>query len=325
MRLLVVIVNYRTADLTIDCLTSLQDEIASIPGVCVVVIDNASGDDSARRIAAAIASNSWSSWVTFQPLDHNGGFAWGNNAAIRAALQSTEPPQYVLLLNPDTIVWPGAVSALLNFMDAHPAVGIAGSRLEHPDGTAQRSAFRFPTPLSELEEGLRIAAVSRLLKKRVVAPPAPCDAGPTEWVAGASMMIRKAVFDAIGLLDESYFMYYEETDFCRRAKLAGWPCWYVPQSRVVHLVGQSSGITDARQARKRRPAYWFESRRRYFLIHCGRAKTLLADLFWAIGFAQWRFRRALMHKPDFDPAGLLSDFIRHNLARGRRRTGQVTE
>jgi hypothetical protein len=312
MRLLVVIVNYRTADLTIDCLRSLRDEVAGLPGTRVVVTDNASGDDSSLRIRAAIENNGWSDWVTSQPLETNGGFASGNNAAIGPALKAAAPPEYVLLLNPDTIVRGGAISALIDFMEAHPAVGIAGSRLEHPDGTPQPAAFRFPTIVSEFEDGVRIGWISRLLANRRVAPPPPANQCRAEWVAGASMIIRKAVFDAIGLLDERYFMYYEEVDFCRRASDAGWPCWYVPESRVVHLVGQSSGVTDSKLSRKRRPAYWFESRRRYFLTHCGRARTFLADLFWAAGFAQWRIRRAILAKPDPDPARLLTDFVRYN-------------
>jgi hypothetical protein len=276
------------------------------------VTDNASGDDSVSRIAAAIEANCWSDWVSLRPLERNGGFAFGNNAAIRPALESAEPPEYFLLLNPDTIVRPGATSALLEFMDAHPQVGIAGSRLEHPDGQAQASAFRFPSPAGELEEGARLGWVSHVLASRRIAPPPPTEQSPAEWVAGASMIVRKAVFDAIGLLDERYFMYYEEVDFCRRAAAAGWPCWYVPQSRVVHLVGQSSGVTDSKMSQKRRPAYWFQSRRRYFLTHCGRMNTFLADLLWTAAFAQWRLRRALLGKPDPDPRRLLSDFIRHN-------------
>ena len=126
------------------------------------------------------------------------------------------------------------------------------------------------------------------------------------------MIVRKAVFDAIGLLDERYFMYYEEVDFCRRAHDAGWECWYVPQSRVVHLVGQSSGVTNSTMTSKRRPAYWFKSRRRYFLTHCGRFATFRADLFWVTGFAQWRVRQALLRRPDPSPRRMLTDFIRHN-------------
>ena len=298
--------------MTIDCLRSIADQIATIPQAQVIVTDNASGDDSVQKISGAIETNRWSSWARLMPLERNGGFAWGNNAAIRPALQSDDALEYVLLLNPDTIVRPGAMQALLDFMDASPRVGIAGSRLEHPDGRPQISAFHFHSVLSELESGFRLGIVSRLLRKKVVAQPVPDRACPADWVAGASMMIRKELFDAIGLLDEKYFMYFEEVDFCLRAARAGWSCWYVPASRVVHLVGQSSGVTDAKQANKRRPGYWFESRRRFFVKNYGRLRAFMADLSWAAGFATYRARRVIQRKADVDPQYLLRDFIRYN-------------
>lgn len=319
MRLLIVIVNYRTAQLTIDCLQSLAHEIAALPRETrVVVTDNASGDDSVGRLAAAVRGHGWSPWATVMPLPRNGGFAWGNNEAIRPALRSADPPDYVLLLNPDTLVRPGGVVALLAFMEAHPAAGIAGSRLEDPDGRPQRSAFRFPGVMSELETGVRLSVVSRALSRFVVAPPPPGAACKVDWVAGASMMIRREVFDRVGLLDEQYFMYFEEVDFCRRAHRAGWPCWYVPASRVVHLVGQSSGVTDESKPKKRRPAYWFESRRRYFLLHAGRVGTFFADTFWVAGHALYKATEVARKQKANDPERLLGDFVRHNfLGTGR--------
>ena len=315
MRLLVVIVNYRSASLCIDCLRSLAPEVPAKAGARVVVADAPSGDDSVARIGAAIAENGWSDWCELKPLARNGGFAYGNNEAIRPALAAADEPQYVLLLNPDTVVRPGAIAALLAFMDRTPTAGIAGSRLEDPDGSPQRSAFRFPTVASELEAGLRLGPVSKLLRNRVVAPPVPAGTEPvrTDWVAGASMIVRREVFEAVGLLDEGYFMYFEEVDFCLRAARAGWPCWYVPASRVVHLVGQSSGVTDVRQANRRRPRYWFESRRRYFVRNHGYAKAALADLCWMAGFATFRARRVVQRKPDTDPQHLLGDFARNSV------------
>jgi GT2 family glycosyltransferase len=318
MRLLIVIVNYRTASLTIDCLRSLADELPSIEGTRVIITDNASGDESVEQIGTAIHTNNWQAWAEFMPLGRNGGFAYGNNAGIGAALKSEAPPAYVLLLNPDTVARPGAIRALLDFMDEHPGVGIAGSRLENPDGTPQRSAFRFPSVLSELESGLRMRLISKLLSNRLVAPPVSDRAGPTDWIAGASMIVRREVFDAIGLMDERYFMYFEEVDFCLRARRAGWPCWYVPGSRIVHLVGQSSGVTDVKKARNRRPAYWFASRRWFFVKNYGRLRTMLADLTWATAYATYRLRRPLQRKPDTDPQYLLRDFIRYNLAGATR-------
>jgi hypothetical protein len=311
MRLLIVIVNYRTAGLTVDCLQSLAGEVAAA-GAKVVVTDNLSGDDSVSRIGSAIAQNNWSSWASLMPLDRNGGFAFGNNAGVRPALESSDPPQYVLLLNPDTVIHPGALTALIDFMDANPKVGIAGSRLEHPDGTPQRSAFRFHSIRGELESGLRLGFVSRLLNGKIVAPPVSDTPGPTDWVAGASMIIRGDVFSKIGLMDEGYFMYFEEVDFCLRARRAGWPCWYVPMSRVIHLVGQSSGVTDIRKAQKRRPAYWFESRRRFFINNFGAFRAFLANVAWAGGFATFRARQWIQRKPDLDPQRLLRDFIGYN-------------
>lgn len=310
--LLVVIVNYRTPSLTIDCLRSLVNEVQSVPDIRVVVTDNASGDGSVEQIKTAIETEGWGSWASLMPLDRNGGFAFGNNAAIRPALNSTNPPSYVLLLNPDTIVRPHALQVLVDFMNKHPEVGIAGSRLEDPDGTPQRSAFRFHTVLSELDSGLRFGVVSKLLSKWVVAPPVVETTCQTDWVAGASMIIRREVFEQVGLIDEDYFMYYEEMDFCLQANKSGWSCWYVPQSRVVHLVGQSSGVTDTKRPPKRLPQYWFNSRRRYFLKNYGWLYTALADAAWASGFALWRLRRVVQSKPDNDPPKLFGDFLRNS-------------
>jgi GT2 family glycosyltransferase len=308
----VVIVNYRTPALVTDCLRSLAGEMPAGADWRVVVVENASGDGSAEVIGGAIRREGWDAWAELLLAERNLGFAGGNNVALRPILAAPQPPDYVLLLNPDTVVRSGAVAALIDFLEAHPQAGIAGSRLEDPDGTPQRSAFRFPTVWSELESGVRLGLVSRLLRRWVVAPPVRDDAHPTDWMAGASMLVRRAVFDAIGLMDEGYFLYFEETDFCLRARRAGWPGWYVPASHVVHLVGQSSGVTDTKRPAKRVPRYWFESRRRYFRKNHGRLYTLLADVAWTLGFSLWRVRRWLQRKPDHDPPRLLWDFIRFN-------------
>jgi GT2 family glycosyltransferase len=306
----IAIVNFRTPGLVIDCLRSLAHEIAVGDTFRVIVVENGSGDDSAEKIGNAIQSESWSAWAELIVDPRNTGFAGGNNVALKPILAN--PPGYVLLLNPDTVVRPGGVRALIEFMEQHPKVGIAGSRLEDPDGTPQRSAFRFPTIGSELENGLRLGIVSKLLKRWVLAPPVRDDAHECDWIAGASMIVRKAVFDAIGLMDADYFLYYEEVDFCLRARRAGWPCWYVPASHVVHLVGQASGVTDTKKPARRTPKYWFESRRRYFVKNHGRLYKAAADVVWLSGYALWRVRRMIQRKPDTDPPHLLGDFFRFN-------------
>ncbi len=279
------------------------------------MVEGGSGDGSAERLAAAIHTGGWGGWCDLLVLTENRGFAAGNNAAIRPLLAGPDPPDSVLLLNPDTVVRPGAVRALVEFLGANPAVGIAGSRLEDPDGTPQRSAFRFPTVAGELEAAARSGPVSRLLGRWVVAPPVRGDAHRTDWVAGASILVRREVFESVGLLDEGYFLYYEETDFCRRAARAGWPCWYVPESRVVHLVGQSSGVTTPGRAPRRLPAYWFESRARYFRRSHGAGYALLASAAWLAGHGLWRLRAAIERRPSNAPAGVVGDFVRHNFLR----------
>jgi hypothetical protein len=310
VNLLVVIVNYGCADLAIDSLRALEPEIRTFAGTArVVVTDNQSPDDSVARLTAAIAGRGWSNWASLQPLPKNGGFSYGNNAAIAPALATGEKPDYVWLLNPDTLVRPGAIAALIAFMEQHPQAGIAGSRLEDPDGTPQNSAFRFHSIGSEFERGIRLGLVSRLLARKTVAIPAANQPHRCDAVAGASMLIRTTVFEQAGLLDEKYFMYFEEIDFCLAARKAGWTCWYVPASRVVHLVGAVSQLSDARKHRSRRPAYWFDARRRFFVKNYGRLYATAADATFLVGFSLWRLRRLLQRKEDPDPPQLLHDSL----------------
>jgi GT2 family glycosyltransferase len=314
----IIIVNYRTADLVVQCLRSLADEVRVVPGCRVVVVDNDSRDGSAARLRTAIDAEGWGAWAELMPLDRNLGFAGGNNAALRPILSAGTPPDYLLLLNPDTYIRPGAVRSLVEFMERRPDVGLAGGRNEEPDGTPIRSAFRFFTMRSELEDGLRLGLVSRLLRNSLVAPPVRDEEHEVDWVAGACLIVRREVFEAVGLMDEGYFLYYEEVDFCLRARRAGWPCWYVPAGRIIHLVGRSTGVTDGRTTPRRRPRYWFESRRRYFVKNHGRLYALAIDVTWAVSFAVWRVRRWLLHRPDTDPPHRLGDYVRYNFLGGWR-------
>jgi GT2 family glycosyltransferase len=311
MKIRTVIVNYKTPQLVIDCLRSLDAEVRDLGDCRVIVVENASGDDSAAKIRAAIAENNWA-WADLIVAEKNLGFAGGNNVALRPVLAEQPPPDYVWLLNPDTYIRPGALKELVNFLEANPRAGIAGSRLEDPDGTPQRSAFRFFTLASEFETNVKFGPVSRLLSWATIAPPVRDEPHVCDWLAGASMLVRRAVFDAIGVMDQDYFLYYEETDFCLLSTRAGWPCWYVPASRVVHLVGQSTGVTVQKVQPKRTPRYWFESRRRYFLKNHGKLYYFLANVCWATGFALWRLRRRVQGKPDLDPPHMLGDFLRFN-------------
>lgn len=286
----VVIVNFRTAELAIEALRSLSIQVSDLGGGHVVVADNGSGDGSVDRLNAAIDREGWSIWASVMSLDRNGGFAYGNNAGIRAALASADHVDYVMLLNPDTVVREGAIGALVGFMDRNPRTGIAGSLLENREGGVECSAHTFPSPLSELDEGARLGVLSRLLHRYTVSPHLCATAHACDWVSGASMIIRRQVIEGIGLMDDNYFLYFEEVDYCRRTRQAGWECWYVPDSRVMHLEGAATKI---RAVARRRAGYWYDSRRRFFLKHYGVTGLILADALWAMGRVTYLLRRLL--------------------------------
>jgi N-acetylglucosaminyl-diphospho-decaprenol L-rhamnosyltransferase len=311
-RTLIVIVNYRSGELTRDCLHSLALENPEASSFEVVVVDNGSADSSVELLRSEIAKCAWGGWVSVLDRGVNDGFAAGNNAAIEPALAAAEPPREILLLNPDTVVRPRFLEPLRAFLRDHPDIGIVGSRLEDPDGAPQRSAFRFPGAMSELERGMKLGLASRFLKQYLVAPPVRDEAHACDWVAGASMLVRREVFASVGALDPGYFLYFEEVEFCRRARRGGWRTWYVPESRVVHLVGQSSGLDGNRPRQKPMPAYWFASRRRYLERGHGWAYARLADLGWLIGHLSWRVRRVLQRRANDEPSNILGDFIAHN-------------
>ena len=308
--IVVVMVNFCTARLTIDCLRTLEPELRAWPGSTVVVADNASPDGSGKAIAEAITANGWTSWAKVLQLDRNGGFAYGNNAVIRSC--SDRLPDFFWLLNSDTLVRPGALSALVAALNARPEAGIAGSYLENPDGTQQCSAFRFHTIASELESSARLWPVTALLGRWAVAPPLTSESQPVDWLSGASLFIRREVIRDIGLMDEEYFLYYEETDYCWKARAHRWQSYFVGDSHVVHLVGQSSGIVEGVKAPPRRPRYWFESRRRYFLKNHGWLYAVGADLALALGTAIAGLRGLVQRRPTAVPAHFLYDLARNS-------------
>lgn len=311
----VVIVTYKCAALTLESLASVDAE-RSTTGIRirVIVVDNASGDT--KDLAEAIKSNNWASWVTLVTAPRNGGFAYGNNVGIQRAYD-TATPAYVYLLNPDAQVRSGAIASLARFLEAHPDVGIAGSSFETRDGSNWPFAFRFPGLMSELLQGMEIGALMRLFDRWVVPRHMSRVAQPTDWICGASMMIRPSVLARIGGMDENYFLYFEETDFCYRAKQAGFPTWYVPDSRVMHIMGQTTTVTDISAGPRRLPDYWFESRRRYFAVTYGVGKAIAIDVVTLI--ANWvGLIKRIALKRDRVPH-FLRDVIKHSVLWPRNR------
>jgi N-acetylglucosaminyl-diphospho-decaprenol L-rhamnosyltransferase len=309
--LLIIIVNYRTGHLVVDCLQSLFAGSAMPEGANVIVADSASGDGSLDVIAHAI-ERQWENRIILVGLPRNDGFSTANNWALDHAIDRFGRPKYVLFLNPDTVARPGSIQPLIDFLEARPDAGIVGARLEDPDGTAQACAFQFPSILGELESEAKFGPISRLLRRWRVAEPSRDDAHRVDWISGAAMMVKIELIDELGAFDPSFFLYYEEVDLCLRAAKAGWSCWHLPQSRIVHLVGCSTGVTKRDQP-VRRPAYWFASRRYYFTKHYGALYALFADLSWICGHLVWRFRVLLEGRRNGGPPHLLQDFIAHRL------------
>jgi len=311
MKLVVVILNYNVTELTIDCLRSLSSRIQEVPGARVALVENGSGGDALERLRAVIAEHGWGAWVDLIPVHPNRGFTGGNNIAIRAAMAAPDPPDYFLLLNADTLVHDGALSSLVELMDRVPRAGIAGSQLLDPAGVIQASPFRFQGIASEFDSGLRLGIVSKLLARWWVVPPTPREACSVEWVSGASMILRRTMLEQVGLLDEGLYTYFDDNDLCLRARRAGWETWYEPKSRVIHLEGASTGITQ--RVVKRRPTYWFQARQRYYLKNYGAPHTLAIDAAFIAGFSLYRVHSRLRGLPDRDPPHLLKDFIRHSV------------
>lgn len=314
----VVIVTYKSAKLTIECLRSLQSE-RSTPGLSIraIVIDNASGD--LPIIAQAVDLNQWSDWVTLVLAPVNGGFAYGNNRGIEIAY-AAGTPTYIYLLNPDAQVQPGAIGTLASFLEQHPEVGIAGGSFEDGDGKDWPIAFRFPTLMTELNAGLEFGLITRLLRDQVVAKRMTAANEQVDWISGSSMMIRPAVIACVGGMDENYFLYFEETDFCRRARNSGFSTWYVPASRVMHIGGQSTRVTDLRDGLKRLPAYWFASRRRYFAVTFGIRYAMAIDIVAVFAYTLGWVKRIALGRRSTGIPHFIRDLLRHSILWPHNRT-----
>lgn len=307
--LLVVMVSYRSAGLAVEALASLEPERAQHRDLRVVIVDNTSGDD-AEVLSRTIDERGWTQWVTVRVAPDNGGFASGNNLALRPALRAARPPEAVWLLNPDTRVEPGAGMALLEVLRAQPEAGLVGSCMVEPSGRVWGRAFRFPSLLSELEAAVGLAMVSRMLEEHAVAREMGDAPEPVDWISGASLMIRLEALQSVGLFDEGYFLYFEETDFCLAAQRAGWQAWYAPDSRVVHFAGSSTGMSDWFSTDNRLPGYYFESRRRFFLKNYGLAYATMTDAVRVGGLGFRSGLRWLRRKERRVPPWLLWDSLR---------------
>lgn len=302
---LTVVLNYRTPDLTVRAVEAALVAMDGIDGA-ITVVDNDSQDGSFDQLDAEVRVRGWDRVRVLQS-GHNGGYGAGNNFGIRQGLPDGSAPDYVYILNSDAFPEPDAIRVLLDYLQAHPQVGFAGSRLHGEDGVYHQTAFRFPTAFSEFESGAGTGPISRLLKRYIVALPEPREVLAVDWMAGASLMVRKRVLDEVGLFDEAFFLYFEETDLSLRAWRAGWTSVYIPESRVMHIGSVSTGM----KTWKRMPGFWFDSRLRYFVKNHGAGYAAVATLAYTAGAMILKLR-SLVNKRRTGPADrFLSDLLRH--------------
>jgi len=234
----ILIVNWNAATVLGDCLASLPAGAGRLTYETLVV-DNASSDDSLALVRERFPA------VRLLGNAQNVGFAAANNQAAQAA-----HGRYLLLLNPDTRVQPGALATLVDFAEAHPSAGTLGPRLLNPDGTRQRSCWRgFPGLRMALSDALYLWKLPRLpFARRTEYQPAELTQPlEVDHLLGAALLIPRALWAALGGLDASYFLFLEETDWCYRAQQHGRVNLYVPSAEIIHL-GQHSMDQNARRS-----------------------------------------------------------------------------
>jgi GT2 family glycosyltransferase len=283
----VVIINFRTPGHVIDCLKTLLPEVAGMSAK-IVVIDNHSGDESPGIIQTWLSAHDSENRVLFAHSATNSGFAGGSNAGIKLVEASA-----YLLLNSDTLVRSGAVRVLLDTARAFPEAGIISPRLEWPDGSGQESCFRFPSPYSELMRAAQTGLIDAMMKEHVVAMPVQENISSPEWTSFACVLIRGEVINRVGLLDDGYFMYFEDAEYCHRARKADWKIVHNPAARVVHLRGGSSPVKERVRQKKRLPRYYYESRTRFYCQLYGWFGLTAANLMWWLGRSVSKLRQTM--------------------------------
>lgn len=307
---LVITVSYKTAKLVENSLRALARERSrSSVDIRAYVIDNASGD--APHLRKVIDENGWGDWATLHASTKNGGFSYGNNRGFEHAYQTGNVPDYFMLLNPDAEVKDGAIDELVNFLEAHPRAAVAGSQLISEDGTPWPYAFRFLGLLGELQRALSTRIAAKVLEPWITTRRMGTSPERVDWLPGAAMMVRRTAIDAVGGLDESYFLYFEELDFFVKLDRAGYESWYVPSSRVMHISGQSSGIT-ARDRTGPLPEYWFESRQRYFAKTYGVPYAMLTDAVCIPAYVIGRLKKQLVGRGHENIPGFTLGLLKHS-------------
>lgn len=302
---LTVVLNYRTPALTLRAVEAALVAMEGLVGA-ITVVDNDSGDGSYETLTKAVRERGWNRVRVLQS-GHNGGFGAGNNFGIRQGLPDGSVPDFVYILNSDAFPEAGAIWLLLEYLLAHPEVGFTGSRIHGEDGGYHQTAFRFPTAYSEFESAAATGPISRLLKRYIVAIPEPVEPLVVDWMAGASLMVRYPAFEQTGGFDECFFLYFEETDLCLRARRLGWTSVYLPESRIMHIGSVSTGM----KTWKRMPPYWFDSRLWYYTKNHGVVYAAVATLAYLAGAAISWFRALVGNRAASGPQDFVRDLVSH--------------
>lgn len=276
-QIVISIINYRTGPLTIACVKSVLADMGSINGE-IVVIDNASGDGSDALIAAWIEANPHQTPVRLIHSKDNSGFSGGQNQGFAAARAD-----YYLVLNSDAALRPGFLATILEHAQANPRAGLIAPRIENEDGTVQTSCFLFHRPTTEFIRGACSGPVTRLLGRWNLPLGTEPDPSRIEWASFACILVSGRMISDIGPMDEGYFLYFEDVEFCMRARRAGWSLLHVPEARAIHHRGGSGPVKSLRKAHRRLPVYYWRSRTRYFAQAYGWVGPLMANLSWHAG------------------------------------------
>lgn len=288
--LTVSIINYRTGPMTLDCVRSVLDGLAGHQGQ-VVVVDNCSDDGSAEEIEAWIAAQSPPVPVQLVRSADNSGYSGGHNQGMAAA-----PADHYLILNSDALLRPGFFDALMAKARSYPDAGLIVPRLEGEDGVVQVNCFRLAGPASEFMRGAMSGPITQLLKRREVSLGLDPQDSQIEWASFACILLNGRMVDQIGQMDEGYFLYFEDSEYCLRARRAGWRIIRAPDAVAVHFRGGSGPVKALAQAKKRGPEYYYRSRSRFLTQAHGHAGLIFANLGWHAGRALAQLRR-IVGKP----------------------------
>ncbi len=225
MKLSIIILNYKSAGLVRQCIRGIFESAPKLTYE-IIVVDNSSADGLLGWIKENYPQ------VKGISLPDNKGYAAGNNVGIKKAIG-----EYILVLNPDITILPGKIEKLVDFMEKHSKCGLAGPRLVNPNGQLQYSAYKFPSfwlPIFRRTILGNIPALASWLKSYQMMEWDHKDSRPVDWLLGACLIVRRQAIKEVGLMDERFFLYVEDTDWCRRFWAKGWEVWYVAEVELVH-------------------------------------------------------------------------------------------